>query len=197
MKVICEGVELSDAVLKVSKACSTKTTTPILESIRISAENDSVLLLATDGEIAIRKKIRAEVLEEGAICVPGKYFSDFIKKLENEQITLSSEEDTLTIRYGASESLLQLFNADDFPKIVTEIDENSVELYAKDLKDLIAKTTFCCAQDDSRPILKGCLVEARTAACPLRRWTGTAWRPAKRPFSACAGTSASCAPEGR
>ena len=88
MKVICEGVELSDAVMKVSKACSTKTTTPILESIRISAENDSVMLLATDGEIAIRKKIRAEVLEEGAICVPGKYFSDFIKKLENVVLAL-------------------------------------------------------------------------------------------------------------
>ena len=161
MKVICEGVELSDAVMKVSKACSTKTTTPILESIRISAENDSVMLLATDGEIAIRKKIRAEVLEEGAICVPGKYFADFIKKLENEQITLATEDERLTIRYGASESVLQLLNAEDFPKIDTEINENSVELYAKDLKELIAKTTFCCAQDDSRPILKGCLVQAK------------------------------------
>ena len=161
MKVICEGVELSDAVMKVSKACSTKTTTPILESSRISAENDSVMLLATDGEIAIRKEIRAEVLEEGAICVPGKYFSDFIKKLENVQITLSNEDEKLTIRYGASESTLQLLNAEDFPKIDTEIKENSVELYAKDLKELIAKTTFCCAQDDSRPILKGCLVQAK------------------------------------
>ena len=56
---------------------------------------------------------------------------------------------------------MQLLNAEDFPKIDTEINENSVELYAKELKDLIAKTTFCCAQDDSRPILKGCLVQAK------------------------------------
>ena len=88
MKIICEGIELSDAVMKVVKACSTKTTNPILETIKISAENDGVTLLATDGEIAIEKKIKAEVLQEGAVCVPGKYFSDFIKKLENVQITL-------------------------------------------------------------------------------------------------------------
>ena len=53
MKIICEGIELSDAVMKVVKACSTKTTNPILETIKISAENDGVTLLATDGEIAI------------------------------------------------------------------------------------------------------------------------------------------------
>ena len=28
-----------------------------------------------------------------------------------------------------------------------------------DLKKIIAETTFCCAQDDSRPVLKGCLME--------------------------------------
>ena len=53
MKIICEGIELSDAVMKVVKACSTKTTNPILECIKISAVNDTVELLATDGEIAM------------------------------------------------------------------------------------------------------------------------------------------------
>lgn len=159
MKIICEGIELSDAVMKVVKACSTKTTNPILESIKISAENDVLTLVATDGEIAIQKKIRAEVLEEGAICVPGKYFSDFIKKLENSQITMATEEDRVLISYGDSESALQLLNAEDFPVIDTAVNENRVELLAKDLKELISKTTFCCAQDDSRPVLKGCLVQ--------------------------------------
>ena len=100
MKIICEGIELSDAIMKVVKACSTKTTNPILECIKISAENDTVELLATDGEIAMQKKMRAEVLEGGAICVPGKYFADFIKRLENCQVTLATEGDRLDISYG-------------------------------------------------------------------------------------------------
>ena len=35
MKVICDGLDLSDAVLKVSKALSIKSTNPVLEGIKI------------------------------------------------------------------------------------------------------------------------------------------------------------------
>ena len=161
MKIISEGIELSDAVMKTVKACSTKTTNPILECIKLSAENDVLTLLATDGEIAIERKIKAEVLEEGAVCVPGKYFSDFIKKLENAQICLGCEGDKLNIKYGDSESSIQVLAAEDFPALDMNIDESRFSLPAKELKDLIAKTTFCCAQDDSRPVLKGCLIEAK------------------------------------
>ena len=38
MKVICEGLELSDAVLKVIKGTSTRSTNPILEGIKVVAE---------------------------------------------------------------------------------------------------------------------------------------------------------------
>ncbi|MDE7075994.1 MAG: DNA polymerase III subunit beta, partial [Clostridia bacterium] len=87
MKIICEGLDLSEAVLKVIKACASRTTVPVMECIKLAAKNDTITLTATDGEIAIQKKIKAEVCEEGEICVPGKFFSDFIKKLEGVQIT--------------------------------------------------------------------------------------------------------------
>ena len=92
MKCVCEGIDLSDAVLKVVKACSSKTTVPVLECIKLSAKNDTLSLSATDGEISIIKTIKAEIYEEGEICVPGKYFADFIKKLEGVQITLSDRK---------------------------------------------------------------------------------------------------------
>ena len=187
MKIICEGIELSDAVMKVVKACSTKTTNPILETIKISAENDVLTLLATDGEISIQKKIKAEVLEEGAACVPGKYFSDFIKKLENAQLTLTCESDKLDIRYGDSESSIQVLPAEDFPAIDMKIDEKSFSLLSKDLKDLIAKTTFCCAQDDSRPVLKGCLIEAKEGTVTFTALDGYRMAIARRDVSAANG----------
>ena len=64
MKVICEGIDLSEAVFKVIKACASRTTVPVMECIKISAKNDTVTLTATDGEIAIQKSIKAEVCEE-------------------------------------------------------------------------------------------------------------------------------------
>ncbi len=156
MKCVCEGIDLSDAVLKVVKACSTKTTVPVLECIKLSAKNDTLSLSATDGEISIIKTIKAEIYEEGEICVPGKYFADFIKKLEGVQITLSLEGKRMDIGYADSQTNMQVLSADDFPRIDTQINENSFKLKTSDLKDFIHSTSFCCASDDSRPILKGC-----------------------------------------
>lgn len=156
MKCVCEGIDLSDAVLKVVKACSSKTTVPVLECVKLSVKNDGITLSATDGEIAIIKTVKAEVYEEGDICVPGKYFADFIKKLEGVQISLSCVGKQMEISYADSQSSMQVLPADDFPRIDTEISENSFTLKTADLKNFIRATTFCCATDDSRPILKGC-----------------------------------------
>lgn len=156
MKFLCEGIDLSDAVLKVIKACASKTTLPIMECVKLSAKNDTLTLSATDGEIAIIKKISAEVYEEGDVCVPGKYFADFIKKLEDVQITLSSSDGKMDIIYADSQTSMQVLPADDFPKIDLNIKENSFKIKTSDLKRFISATSFCCAADDSRPILKGC-----------------------------------------
>ena len=59
MRIICDGVTLGEAVTKVSKACAVRTTAPILECIKIEAQNDEVVFLASDGEISIRKTIKA------------------------------------------------------------------------------------------------------------------------------------------
>ena len=71
MKIVCEGLTLSEAVLKVVKACAVRTTVPLLECIKLSAVNDSLTLSATDGELSIQKTVKAEVYEEGETCVPG------------------------------------------------------------------------------------------------------------------------------
>ena len=156
MKVVCEGISLSDAVLKVVKACAVRTTVPVLECVKIEACNDSLTLSATDGEISIKKSVKAEVYEEGEVCVPGKYFADFIKKLEDVQITLIAEDNRMKIGYADSLSVLQTMPTEDFPKISTDISESSFKMKTEDLKKVINSTTFCCATDDSRPNLKGC-----------------------------------------
>ena len=83
MKIIVNGTDLSNAVMKVSKAISVKTTNPVLEGIKLSVKGDNLTLTATDMEIAIEKTIRADTLMEGRTVVPGKIFAEFVKKLES------------------------------------------------------------------------------------------------------------------
>ena len=81
MKVVCDGLDLSIATTQVIKAISNKTTNPVLEGIKLSTESDKLKLSATDLELAIEKTIRAEVKVEGEVVIPGKFFSEFIRKL--------------------------------------------------------------------------------------------------------------------
>ena len=162
MKIICDGLELSDAVLKVSKALSVKSANPFLEGIKITAKGETLTLLATDMELTIEKTIKADVLMEGETVVVGKYFVDFAKKLENEQVELSRLYDgQLEIKYSDSVSELQVFPAENFPKIEKEEEGAFFEISQKDFKDVVEKTAFACSTDDSRPILKGCLFEIK------------------------------------
>ena len=161
MKFVCDGLNLAEAVLKVSKACAVRTTAPVMECIKISATAEEVTLLATDGELSIQKTVKAEVFEEGEICVPGKLFSDFIGKLAEEQVHISTGEKGMEIGYRDSASYMQTISAEEFPEINLEIGENSFTMKESALKTIIAQTSFCCAQDDSRPVLKGCLLEMK------------------------------------
>ena len=52
----------------------------------------SELTYATDTELSIEKKIKAEVKIEGETVVPGKFFTEFIKKLSSEKIELELNE---------------------------------------------------------------------------------------------------------
>ncbi len=160
MQVLCDGLDLSDAVLKVSKAIASKTTNPILEGIKLVAEDNELTLLATDLELSIEKKIRAEVKEEGETVVPGRFFSEFVKKLTNEKIELSlNEKNGLKIKYVDSEGFIQCYTTEEYPSFKTLNTNDYFGITKKDFKNLINKAIFSVAIDDSRPILKGCLLE--------------------------------------
>lgn len=160
MQIVCEGLDLSDAVIKVSKAISTKTTNPILEGIKLVAEEDTLTLSATDLDLSIEKKIKADVKVEGETVVPGRFFSEFIKKLSNEKIELElNEKNQLKIKYIDSESYIQCFVTDEYPGFNKIVSNEYFTITKQNLKNLINKSIFSVAVDDSRPILKGTLFE--------------------------------------
>ncbi len=159
MKVICDGLELSEAVMKVSKALPAKSLAPYLEGMKLVASNDTLTISATDTDLTIQNVINADVLDEGEVLVPGRFFSDYVKKLTNEQIQLTLSDKQLLIKYTDSEGVIQCLDSTDYP-IISRIDQGQKFLIEEDdLKDVINKVIFSVSTDDSRAILKGTLFE--------------------------------------
>ncbi len=156
MKVICGGLELSDALQKVVKALPIKRSNPILECVKLVADGDTLSIFATDLELAIEKKINAEVKVEGEIVVPGKLFADYAKKIEEEQIELDgTAEGKLTIKFLDGKIDIKCYAVEEYP-VYKEIErQNSFIILKKDLKELIGKVIFNVATDEARPSLKG------------------------------------------
>lgn len=159
MKIECNGNDLCEAVGRVIKAAAPRSTNPILEGIRMIAEDGTLTLSATDLELSIEHMIRADIIESGETVVPGKLFGDFVKKLTSQNIVLSANSSRLKIDYERSEGELGCYAAEQFPEINRVEDTQHFEMKNSEFRDLVNKVAFSVCTDDSHPTLKGVLFE--------------------------------------
>lgn len=163
MKLECNGNDLNDAVARVIKAVSARSTNAVLEGIKLSAEDGTLTLTATDLELSIEHMIRANVIESGEAVVPGKLFGDFVKKLTAHNIVLTSTGERLKINYDRSEGEFGCYPAEQFPDVNKIEDTQHFEMKNSDFRDLVNKVAFSVCTDDAHPTLKGVLLEIADA----------------------------------
>lgn len=160
MHILCPQKSLSQSISIVQKSVSSKTTLPILKGIYIEAQDQRLKLIGTDLEIGIENQIEADVMEEGAVVVDARLFSEIIRKLPDEQIELKLQDNQqLLIRCPHTEFNILCYSAADFPDLPV-IEEDEVYQLSQELfRDMIRQTVFATSQEDSRPILTGVLME--------------------------------------
>lgn len=157
----CEKEILQEAVNTVQRATSTRTTYPILEGILINIIDNKVQFTATDLDLGIETYIIADIKEKGSIVVNSKLFSELIRKLPNDTVTLKVENNNVYINCQKSEFIIVGNSPEEFPKLPA-INENSMYEISQDiLRNMIRQTIFSIAQDETRPILTGVLFEVK------------------------------------
>ena len=164
MKIIVNSLDLNDAVAKVSRALPVRGVVPVLECIRVIAENDKMTLYATDKDLAIEKTIDANVVVGGAMLVPGRVFGDYIRSIAGEDTEVSLEtddSDRLTISTSGSECNITTLDVEDYPESEEVSNESYFTIQEASLKEIINNVIFSVATDDSRPMLKGVYLEAK------------------------------------
>lgn len=161
MKFVCNQQTLARALNTVGKAVSTRTTLPILKGILIEAKDGHLILSASDLEISIRKKIAADVIEEGAAVVPSRLFGDIIRKLPSEDITVEEADDNnVSIRTVSSQFSVIKMAIDEFPSIGDMGEsEDVITMDPAMLRDMIRKSSFAASVDESKGTLVGILTE--------------------------------------
>ncbi len=162
MKITCKQQDLSRGLSAVSHAVSNRSTLPILSNILLATDQGRLKLSATNLEIGINCWVDAQIQEEGSTTVPAKLLTDFASRLPQAPIdlALSDGSNTLNVKGQGSSANIKGTDASEFPLIPSaEGGEPPVLLDAVLLKEMIAEVAFAAADDDTRPVLTGVLVQ--------------------------------------
>ena len=160
MKVIVEQKDLANCINIVQKGISAKSTLPILSGILLEVRNGKLILTGTDLEIGIESSIDCQVIEEGSIVITSRIFGDMIRKLPNLPVEIEVKEDNnVSINCGNSKFKIIGQPALEYPQLPELIDEISFNIPKDLLKNMIKQVIFATAQDETRPVLTGALLE--------------------------------------
>jgi DNA polymerase-3 subunit beta len=168
MKISCHQNLLLQGITTVLKACSTKTTMPILECILIRTNNNEVTLVGNNLELGIETTFPATILEEGSIALEAKIFYEIIKRMPEGDIEIASDKNKMTsIVCQNSRFNIAGQSGEDFPDLPEIQKINAFPISQLALKEMIRQTIFSVAQEDARPILTGEMLQIKDNALHL------------------------------
>lgn len=156
MKLICQKNELLNSINIVLKAVTTKSTMSILECIIIQVNNEVIKLISNDMELSIETIVNGTVIESGTIALNAKIFSEIIRKLPDNNITIETDSNfsTLITCEKAKFNIVGL-SADEFPTLPNIEKINPLTLSQFALKEIIRQTVFSISDNESNKIMTG------------------------------------------
>lgn len=160
MKLIISRSELVSLIGKIQSVVPSKPAIPVLSNILIEAQDGQLIMSATDLTVSMRAYTNAKILNEGSIALPARRFFQLTRELTTPQITLECDESGIaTITAGTSEFKLNGMDKGEFPSLPDLAQATSFGIKSELLKDMLYRTSFAAARDDSRQVLNGIYTE--------------------------------------
>lgn len=164
MKLVFTKSNLNKAVGIVMKAVPTRTTMNILECILIDATTNEIKFTGNDMELGIETIVEGEIIEKGKIAIDAKLFSEIVRKLPDNDITLTTDSNNnALITCEKSKFNIAGKSGDDFSYLPAIIKDKMITLSQFQLKEVINQTIFSIAINDNNKMMTGELFEVNEA----------------------------------
>src|ERR687895_800098 len=160
MKISVPRDELAQRLGIVARAVSTRTAVQVLLGVLLRAEEGRLHLAATDMELSLRASLEADVDGDGAAVVPGRLLVDLVRQLPGGEVTIEHrpEEGVVRVESGASQSRLNSYGVEDFPRLPGLEGVQTFTVAREPLLATVAQVSRAASRDESRPVLTGILV---------------------------------------
>jgi DNA polymerase-3 subunit beta len=159
MKLSCQQETLSRGLQVVNRGVTSgaASTLPVLSNILVATDDGRLRLSATDLKIGVTLWIPATILEDGAITLPARLFTEFVNSLPQDDVEVASaaNQTLTTIRCARYSANIRGIDADEFPLIPSISDEASAIVPSGLLRSMINQVVFAASTDATRGPLQG------------------------------------------
>ncbi|HCD30818.1 MAG TPA: DNA polymerase III subunit beta, partial [Phycisphaerales bacterium] len=116
MKVICDRAELVDLLNLAGGVILSRTPKPVLQCVKLTVIEDTLTVMATDMELAIRACTnKIEIVEPGEALIPNDKFNQIVRESVDPTITLEVDKQEAQITGADSHFKIFGYPVGDFP----------------------------------------------------------------------------------
>ena len=162
MELTARKEDLSKGLAKSQTVVEKRTSMAILSNVLLEAQEDRLIISATDLETSFIGEYQARVSRPGKITIPARKLYEIVRELPSDEVYLKEKENShVHLTGGRANYDLVGLPADDFPAMPEIEDMPSLKFEGEILSEMIAKTIFSISQEDTRFNLAGLYVEKR------------------------------------
>jgi len=158
---IIEKINVLNNFKKVQAIAEKNPIIPISSNVLIETNKNTIVKSATNFEVGIIVKSKANIIEEGKIVVDAKKVYEIIKEMPDGEISIRSKDaGWVEINYN-NKIIFNItgLSEEEFPSVKVDDDINFLKVNKKIFNDLIKKTIYATSNDVTRDVLRGILVE--------------------------------------
>lgn len=160
MKIKAEKKALLGAILPAMCALSTNAPIPILESLKLTAENSTLYVTGYDLSKGVKTETAVFVEEEGSILLNPQKISSIIRSMPDEVIDIATDnKGVVTVSCKKIKFEILGISPDGYPTLPELSGDKSFEIEKGVLKRACQQVLFSVALDDKKPVLTGVLFE--------------------------------------
>jgi DNA polymerase-3 subunit beta len=162
LKVTCDRSALVDALTLASGVVPTRTTTPILTCLKLTATNGELTVRATDGQISLALSVpHVEISGSGEALVPADKLGQIVRVCEDSTVSIQMDKNVATVKGEGSTFKIFGYDPKEYPAGKDPQVGGAFEVTAETLRRLIARTIFATAVENARFAINGVLMERK------------------------------------
>lgn len=156
MKIQISTKTLADALTEVMPFASQKSPVAILKYAKITTKGNRVKIEANDAQSSIRKYVEAaEIDQDGSFLIDIVDVSALVNRCKGDEITLTIDNDTLTVKHSKGSAEFQVMRVDEYPNFDMPADDvTEITLPGTTFSECIAVAKNFVGTDELRPQMK-------------------------------------------